>query len=80
MKKTIHPNSSNIIVTCACGNQFSVFSTLISSKLNIDVCNKCHPFYTGKQKIIDISGRVDGFYKRFNRLKNNTWQNMMLQV
>ncbi len=69
MKSKIHPTCNLINVSCGCGNKFNILSTLSDSKLNIEICNKCHPFYTGKQKIVDISGRVDSFYKKFGKLK-----------
>lgn len=69
MKKKIHPNCFNVDISCSCGNKFKLSLSLKMEKLNIDVCNKCHPFYTGKQKIVDAAGRVDGFYKKFNNFK-----------
>lgn len=69
MKKNIHPKKFNINIICTCGNKFDLLLSVSLDKLNIEVCNECHPFYTGKQKIIDVSGRVDGFYKKFNKLK-----------
>lgn len=65
MKKNIHPNYSQIIALCACGNEIKVFSTL-NKKIHLDICAKCHPFYTGKQRIIDTGGRVERFKRRFN--------------
>lgn len=63
MKPAIHPTyHENVTITCACGNSFAVGST--SDSLSIEVCSACHPFYTGKQKIVDIAGRVDKFKKR----------------
>ena len=70
MKKNIHPNLYDVIINCSCYNSFVVKMSVDITKLNIEVCNNCHPFYTGKQKIIDVSGRVDNFYKKFNKLKN----------
>jgi large subunit ribosomal protein L31 len=64
MKADIHPKYSDITVTCGCGNSFSTRSTL-AEDLRIDVCSNCHPFYTGKHKIVDSGGRVDKFNKRF---------------
>ncbi|MBT8141136.1 MAG: 50S ribosomal protein L31 [Gammaproteobacteria bacterium] len=64
MKPEIHPNYSAINVTCSCGNSFETQSTL-GDDLNVEVCSKCHPFYTGKQKILDSGGRVDRFRKRY---------------
>lgn len=59
----------NVNVHCSCGNNFELILALEATKLNIEVCNLCHPFYTGKQKIVDVSGRVDNFNKRFSKLK-----------
>jgi len=64
MKKGIHPNYVECVVTCACGNTFKVKST--EPTLNIDVCNECHPFYTGSQKLVDTTGRVEKFKKKYN--------------
>lgn len=67
MKETIHPNYHEVTVTCACGNTFQTGSTCDGDNLKIDICNKCHPFFTGKQKIVDTSGRVERFNKRIGR-------------
>ncbi len=64
MKADIHPSYDVIKVTCSCGNQFTTRSTA-GRDLQIEVCAKCHPFYTGKQKIADIGGRIDKFRKRY---------------
>jgi large subunit ribosomal protein L31 len=64
MKSGIHPAYQTARVTCACGNTFTVGST--KSELRVDVCAKCHPFYTGTQRILDTAGRVERFRKRFN--------------
>lgn len=64
--KKININYGKVDVNCSCGNTFYIYSTLKKNNLNINVCNKCSSFYTGKQKIIDNEGRVDSFYKRFN--------------
>lgn len=64
MKANIHPAYSEITVTCSCGNVFSTGSTL-GRDLTVEVCSRCHPFFTGKQKIIDTGGQVDKFNKRF---------------
>ncbi len=69
MKKGIHPLLKKVSVSCSCGNIFDLMLAVSFDKMNIEVCNKCHPFYTGKQKIIDVAGRVDNFNKRFGRLK-----------
>ncbi len=64
MKADIHPKYQEITVTCTCGNSFKTRSTL-SEDLQIEVCSQCHPFYTGKQKIVDTGGRVDKFRKKY---------------
>lgn len=65
MKQGIHPDYSDIKVTCTCGNEFETRSTLDGDTLRLDVCNACHPFYTGKQKILDTGGRVARFEARY---------------
>jgi len=64
MKEGIHPNYKTTTVKCACGNEFQVGST--KENIRVEICSKCHPFYTGKQKLVDTGGRVDRFKKRFN--------------
>ena len=64
MKADIHPDYPVIAVTCSCGNKFETRSTF-GKALPIDVCNECHPFYTGKQKTLDTGGRVQRFADRF---------------
>ena len=64
VKKDIHPDYYEIIVTCSCGNRFQTKSTL-KEDLSIEVCSACHPFYTGQQKIVDTAGRVDKFRRRY---------------
>ena len=64
MKDGIHPKYVTATVVCACGNTFTVGST--KSQLRVDVCSKCHPFFTGQQRILDTAGRVERFRKRFN--------------
>ena len=66
MKEAIHPDYKNINVTCSCGNTFVTRSTL-GHDLQIEVCSNCHPFFTGKQKIMDTAGRVDKFRKKYAR-------------
>jgi large subunit ribosomal protein L31 len=66
MKDAIHPEYQEITVTCSCGNTFHTRSTL-GHDLQIEVCSNCHPFYTGKQKIVDTGGRVDKFRKKYAR-------------
>lgn len=67
MKAEIHPKYENIKVSCICGNQFETRSTSKDDNLNIEICSECHPFFTGKQKLIDTAGRVDRFNKRYAR-------------
>ncbi len=64
MKDSIHPDYAEISVICSCGNTFKTRSTL-GRDLQVDVCSSCHPFYTGKQKIVDTAGRVDKFRKKY---------------
>ena len=64
MKADTHPNYQEIKVTCSCGNEFQTRSTL-KDELHIEVCSSCHPFYTGKQKILDTAGRVDKFRRKY---------------
>ncbi|OZG71431.1 50S ribosomal protein L31 [Hahella sp. CCB-MM4] len=64
MKQGIHPEYKEITATCSCGNQIKTKSTLCED-LHVDVCSACHPFYTGKQKVLDTGGRIDRFNKRF---------------
>ena len=65
MKADIHPTYNEIEVTCSCGNTFTTRSTLGKKDLRLDVCAGCHPFYTGKQKILDTAGRVDKFRQKY---------------
>lgn len=65
MKADIHPNYHEVTIQCACGNSFKSKSTAEGDVVKVELCNKCHPFYTGKQKIVDASGRVDQFKKKF---------------
>lgn len=64
MKSDIHPQYNEIDVACSCGNTFKTKSTL-NRALHVEVCSACHPFYTGKQKIIDTAGRVEKFTKKY---------------
>ena len=65
MKKGIHPEYVDTVVTCTCGNTFHTRSTITSGEMRVDVCSACHPFYTGKQKILDTGGRVARFVGRY---------------
>jgi large subunit ribosomal protein L31 len=64
MKSDIHPKYAEVTVTCSCGNSFTTRSTS-GRDLHIEVCSACHPFYTGKQKILDTGGRVDRFRRKY---------------
>ena len=68
MKQNIHPKYGEAKVTCACGNSF--MSGSVNPELRVDVCSKCHPFFTGKQKLVDTGGRVDRFKRRFSNKKD----------
>ena len=64
MKEGIHPAYQEIKVTCSCGNSFTTRSTL-GQELQVEVCSVCHPFYTGKQKLVDTGGRVEKFRQKY---------------
>ena len=64
MKPDTHPNYTALTVTCSCGETFQTRSTL-GKDLHVEVCSKCHPFYTGKQKMLDTAGQVDKFRRRY---------------
>ena len=63
MKEKIHPNYGKAVVRCVCGETFETGS--VKKELRVDICSKCHPFFTGKQKLVDSGGRVDRFKKRY---------------
>jgi large subunit ribosomal protein L31 len=65
MKAGIHPDYHEVTVNCSCGNSFKTRSTYGGEELHIEVCAQCHPFFTGKQKILDTAGQVDKFRRRF---------------
>jgi large subunit ribosomal protein L31 len=67
MKAGIHPDYMNCTVTCSCGNTFQTRSTL--PELRVELCSACHPFYTGKQKLVDTGGRVERFQRRYAKAK-----------
>ena len=64
MKKDIHPKYEKATISCACGNSFETGST--KKNMKVEICSACHPFFTGKQKIIDTAGRVERFNKKYN--------------
>ncbi|MDY0132846.1 MAG: 50S ribosomal protein L31 [Desulforegulaceae bacterium] len=67
MKQGIHPEYEKTSITCACGHVFEVGAT--KKDMNVEICSKCHPFFTGKQKLVDTEGRVDRFRKKFGDYK-----------
>ena len=67
MKQGIHPEYKAVTAKCSCGNTFQ-FNTTLGRDINLDVCDKCHPFYTGTQRVVDTGGRVEKFKNRFGML------------
>lgn len=64
MKEGLHPAFKPVVIKCACGEEYITMST--KDNIKVDICSKCHPFFTGKQKFVDAGGRVDKFKKKFN--------------
>jgi len=69
MKAGIHPNYHDVKMVCACGNSFQTRSTVKGDELRLEICYSCHPFFTGKQKLVDTEGRVDRFQKKLAQSK-----------
>jgi large subunit ribosomal protein L31 len=67
MKKGVHPKYMHCVITCACGNKIETRSTV--EKMSVDLCSNCHPFFTGKQKIVDSAGRVEKFRSKYSKQK-----------
>jgi len=65
MKPKIHPKYVDCVITCACGNKIETRST--KPKIAVDICSSCHPFFTGRQKILDTAGRVEKFRRRYHK-------------
>ena len=65
MKQKIHPAYQEISVTCSCGHKFKTHSALTRKEFHLEICSKCHPFYTGQQKIVDTSGRLEKFRQKY---------------
>jgi len=65
MKPKIHPKYEKCNVSCACGNKFETHSTI--GNMKVEICSACHPFFTGKQKLIDSAGRIEKFNRKYNR-------------
>ena len=72
MKKDVHPKYGKAIISCACGNSFETGSTKESMK--IEICSACHPFFTGKQKIVDTAGRVERFNRKYKLSNYERWK------
>lgn len=70
MKQGIHPEYTVATVRCSCGETFTTRATV--SELRVDICSKCHPFYTGKQKLVDVGGRVEKFERRYGKRQVST--------
>lgn len=69
MKQGIHPDYHAVKVHCACGNDFETRSAIKGDQINVEICSNCHPFFTGKQKLMDTAGRVDKFLQRYGMKK-----------
>jgi len=75
MKKDIHPAYHEVTVVCACGSTFKTRSTYKGDLLHLEICSSCHPFFTGKQKLVDSAGRVERFQRKYARVpKSETSQ------
>ncbi|MEA2109256.1 MAG: 50S ribosomal protein L31 [Pseudomonadota bacterium] len=68
MKKDIHPKYDACKVTCACGNSFDTRATI--PEIKVEICSECHPFYTGKQKLLDTAGRIEKFRRKYSKPGN----------
>jgi large subunit ribosomal protein L31 len=66
MKEKIHPDYKEVTIHCACGEAFKTRSTKKTDVIKVEICSKCHPFFTGKQKLVDQGGKIDKFNKRYN--------------
>jgi len=69
VKSDLHPTEHKVTVTCACGNTFETYST--KDEMRLEICNECHPFFTGRQKLIDSAGRVERFERRYAKQRSN---------
>ena len=68
MKKDIHPDYSETVIRCACGNEIVAGST--KKDIRVEICSNCHPFYTGKQKLVDSAGRIERFRKKYEKFQS----------
>ena len=73
MKKDIHPKYEDAVITCSCGNSIKTRSTV--KNLRVEICSKCHPFYTGTQKLVDSAGRVEKFQRKYGLSQNKASEN-----
>lgn len=73
MKKDIHPKYEDAVITCSCGNSIKTRSTV--ENLRVEICSKCHPFYTGTQKLVDSAGRVEKFQRKYGLSQNKASEN-----
>jgi large subunit ribosomal protein L31 len=71
MKEGIHPDYHEVLVHCACGQTFKTRSTIKGDMLRVEICSNCHPFFTGKQKLIDTAGRVERFQRKYANAKKD---------
>ncbi len=70
MKKGIHPDYAETTIKCACGNELRVGST--KSDIRVEICSRCHPFYTGKQKLVDSAGRIERFRRKYEKFQDKS--------
>lgn len=70
MKPNIHPQKHKVLAQCVCTNEFYFYSALDTKVIHVEVCNKCHPFYTGKQQVVATTGRVDNFNSKFTNFQD----------
>jgi large subunit ribosomal protein L31 len=70
MKPNIHPQKHKVLAQCVCTNEFYFYSALDTKVIHVEVCNKCHPFYTGKQQVVSTTGRVDNFNSKFTNFQD----------
>ncbi|HMA84662.1 MAG TPA: 50S ribosomal protein L31 [Desulfosalsimonadaceae bacterium] len=68
MKKEIHPDYKETTIKCACGNELTIGST--KDNISVEICSKCHPFYTGKQKLVDSAGRIERFRRKYGNYQD----------
>jgi len=68
MKTDIHPKYENSVIKCACGNEIEVGST--KKEISVEICSQCHPFFTGKQKLVDTAGRIERFRKKYAKFQS----------